>query len=289
MKMIPAFYFDHEQLQQVAVQYHPSFVNSQPFRHAVIDNFLPDDIAGQLAAEFPGPSDIPWERGDEGEMRNNVRNLHKLGHSNEKDFGPLTRHVMLQFYSSTFLKFLGTLTGQYGLVMDPHYRGGGLHSTGRGGKLMVHADKSRHPNKKLDQIINLIYFLNPDWQEEWGGHLELWNRDLTECKHRILPSFNRMVIFQSGTNSFHGHPQPLNCPENRRRNSFALYYYMIDRPRNPDYEGFRGYVDWVPTTEEEKSLPLTETRPQLFRFEKKDKEATAEVDKGSDKNETDSD
>lgn len=266
--MIPAFYFEHEHLQKLAEQYREDFVNAQPFRSVVIDNFLPDEIAMELVREFPGPNDIPWERGDEGAMRNNVRNLHKLGHSQEKDFGPLTRHVMLQFYSSTFLKFIGTLTGQYGLVMDPNYRGGGLHSTGPGGKLMVHADKSRHPNKRLDQIINLIYFLNPDWQEEWGGHLELWNKDLTECKRRILPVFNRMVIFQSGTNTFHGHPHPLACPENRRRNSFALYYYMIDRPVSQDYEGFRGYVDWVPVTEEEKVLPLEETRPQLFRFEK---------------------
>jgi len=269
MEMIPAFYFDHDALQKLAEQYRNDFVDAQPFRSVVIDNFLPVDIARQLVQEFPGPDDIPWERGDEGQMRDNVRNRYKLGHSQEKDFGPLTRHVMLQFYSSTFLKFIGTLTGQYGLVMDPNYRGGGLHSTGRGGKLMVHVDKSRHPNKKLDQIINLIYFLNPDWQEEWGGHLELWNQNLSECKRRILPVFNRMVIFQSGTNSFHGHPQPLNCPEDRRRNSFALYYYMIDRPRNQDYEGFRNYVDWVPTTEEEKSLPLEETRPQLFRFDKK--------------------
>jgi Rps23 Pro-64 3,4-dihydroxylase Tpa1-like proline 4-hydroxylase len=272
MENIPAYYFNHDELQALAEKHHDDFVNAQPFRNVVIDNFLPDDIAMQLVEEFPGPNDIQWDRGDAGDMRDNVRNRYKLGHSNEEDFGPLTRHIMLQFYSSTFIKFLGTLTGQYGLVMDPHYRGGGLHSTGRGGKLMVHTDKSRHPNKKLDQIFNIIYFLNPDWKEEYGGHLELWNRDLTECKRRILPVFNRMVLFQSGTSSFHGHPVPLTCPEDRRRNSWALYYYMIDRPRSEEYEGFRGFVDWVPTTEEEKALPLEETRPQLFRFEKKKNE-----------------
>jgi len=267
--MIPAFYFDHDHLQSLAKQHHDDFVNAEPFRHVVIDNFLPDEIAMQLVEEFPGPEDIDWERGDSGAMRENVRNFKKLGHSRETDFGPLTRHIMLQFYSSTFIKFLGELTGQWGLIMDPHYRGGGLHSTGRGGKLMVHADKSRHPNKRVDQIFNIIYFLNPDWEEEYGGHLELWNQDLSECKNRILPVFNRMVLFLSGTNSYHGHPQPLNCPEDRRRNSFALYYYMFERPKNEAYEGFRNFVDWVPTTEEEKALPIEETRPQLFRFEKK--------------------
>ncbi len=270
LQTIPAYYFDHDELQALAEQYHEEFVHAEPFRNVVIDNFLPDDIAMQLVEEFPDPDDIAWDRGDTGAMRNNVRNYAKLGHSNEKDFGPLTRHIMLQFYSATFIKFLGTLTGQYGLIMDPHYRGGGLHSTGVGGKLMVHADKSRHPNKKVDQMFNLIYFLNPDWKEEYGGHLELWNQDLTECKRRVLPVFNRLIIFMSGTNSYHGHPQPLTCPPDRRRNSFALYYYLLERPQNKDYEGFRNFVDWVPTTEEEKALPLEETRPQLFRFEKKD-------------------
>jgi Rps23 Pro-64 3,4-dihydroxylase Tpa1-like proline 4-hydroxylase len=269
MKMIPAFYFDHDHLQQLAEKHHEEFLNAQPFRHVVIDNLIPDDMARLLVEEFPEPDAIEWERGTEGAMRSNVRNFQKLGHSNETDFGPFTRHLILQFYSQTFIRFLGALTGQWGLIMDPQYRGGGLHSTGPGGKLMVHADKSRHPNKKVDQILNLLFYLNPDWKEEYGGHLELWDKDLKECKQRILPVMNRLVLFKSGTNSFHGHPQPLACPEGRRRNSIAIYYYLFERPRDESYEGFRNYVDWVPTTEEERALPLEETRPQLFRFEKK--------------------
>jgi Rps23 Pro-64 3,4-dihydroxylase Tpa1-like proline 4-hydroxylase len=266
MKMIPAFYFDYEHMQALAREHEASFKNATPFRHVAIDNFLPVEIAEALAAEFPGPDDIEWDRGKD---RDNPQTSNKLGHSREKDFPPLTRHVMLQFYSATFLDFLATLTGQTGLVSDPQFRGCGLHSTGRGGKLMIHADKSRHPNRRLDQIFNIIYFLNPGWQEDWGGHLELWDKDLQSCQKRILPAFNRAVIFLTGTNTWHGHPQPMTCPPDRRRNSLAAYYYLFDRPKNQFFEGWRNFVDWRATTPEEKSLPLEKAEPQRFRFDKK--------------------
>ena len=183
MKMIPAFYLNHDRMQALAQQHAESFKNAKPFRHTYIDNFLPDDIANMLADEFPGPGDIPWERGGD---RATLQTMHKLGHSNEEQFAPLTRHVMHEFNSSTFIRFLTTLTGQAGLIVDPHFRASGLNSTGRGGKLMIHADKSRHPNKKVYQIFNMIYFLNRDWKEEWGGHLELCQ--FSTALHFFLPA-----------------------------------------------------------------------------------------------------
>ncbi len=268
-EQIPAWYFDGEHLAALARQHAETFQQAMPYEHVVIDDFLPAEIAQRLVDEFPDPQDIEWDRGDQGDMRENIRNRYKLGHSNEEAFGPFTRHLILQFYSATFLDFLGQLSGIADFVIDPHYRGGGLHSTGCGGKLMVHADKSRHPNKKIDQVLNLIYFLNPDWQEDYGGHLEIWDEAFEHCAERILPALNRAVFFKSGTNTYHGHPQPLTCPPDRRRNSIAIYYYMIDRPRSEHFSGYKGFVDWVPTTVEERALPLEETRPQLFRFNKK--------------------
>lgn len=266
MKMIPAFYLDHDRMQALALQHAESFKHAKPFRHCYIDNFLPNEIAHLLADEYPSPTDIQWERGGD---RTTLQTMHKLGHSNEQQFPPFIRHVMHEFNSSTFIRFMTTLTGQAGLIVDPHYRGCGLHSTGRGGKLMIHADKSRHPNKKVDQIFNMIYFLNRDWQEDWGGHLELWDTGLTQCEARIAPVFNRAAFFLTGTNTYHGHPHPLECPEDRRRNSLAVYYYVIERPRSENYEGWRNFVDWMPTTEDEKTHPSRESQPQLFRFEGK--------------------
>jgi len=84
-----------------------------------------------------------------------------------------------------------------------------------------------------------------------GGHLELWNKHLTRCEKKILPIFNRCVIFDTGPYSFHGHPHVLNCPSDRRRNSLAVYYYILDRPMDENYTGLKKRVQWQPTTQDD--------------------------------------
>jgi len=170
----------------------------------------------------------------------------KMGISNELAVGPVTRNFMLQLNSMAFLLFVEMLTGNKGLVGDPSFRGGGLHSTGRGGRLLVHADVERHPlGQPFCQIVNVITFLNRDWPESYGGHLELWSRDGAQPVISIPPVFNRTVIFESGTNTFHGHPQPLTCPPERHRLSLASYFYRIDRPVDASYTGFQRRVTWI--------------------------------------------
>jgi hypothetical protein len=112
---------------------------------------------------------------------------------------------------------------------------------------MIHADASRHPNPKLHQILNVIYYITPDWQEGWGGHLELWNEDASECMKRVMPEFNSMLIFFTGSNAYHGHPHPLSTPSGIRRNSLAVYYYTTDRSVDESYKGYKNYVEWVRT------------------------------------------
>src|SRR5690606_8233616 len=73
---------------------------------------------------------------------------------------------------------------------------------------------------------------NKDWKDEYGGHLELWDRDMKNCCHRILPLFGRVVVFNTTDYAYHGHPDPLACPEGMSRKSIALYYYSSSRPRD---------------------------------------------------------
>jgi hypothetical protein len=79
-------------------------------------------------------------------------------------------------------------------------------------------------------------YLNRDWQEEFGGHLELWDRSMEQSVVRVLPVFNRCVVFSTTDWSYHGHPEPLNCPETTSRKSLALYYYSNGRPTDEQSE-----------------------------------------------------
>ena len=137
---------------------------------------------------------------------------------------------ILSFMNSPeFLSFLQELTGIDDLIADPDFNGGGIHLIPRGGKLGIHIDFSRalFDNNKYRRA-NCLLYLNDGWQREWEGALELWNKKPSEggsCVKKVFPFFNRLVIFGTSKNSWHGHPTPLNCPEGEYRKSLATYYY----------------------------------------------------------------
>ena len=100
----------------------------------------------------------------------------------------------------------------------------------RGGRLGVHADFNIHKKLGLDRRLNLLLYLNYNWQPEWGGELELWDKDVQSKVKGYLPVANRVVVFSTTDIAFHGHPDPLNCPKGMYRRSIALYYYTKGRP-----------------------------------------------------------
>lgn len=199
------------------------YKKAEPFNHIVIDDFFKDDIAKELASSFPLFSGDFWY-----EYNNPIEK--KLACDDVRKFPPIFAKVIHALNSETFTKKLENLTGIEDLSSDPYLHGGGLHCSKQGGKLDIHLDYSIHPKLQLERRINLIIYLTPDWQEEWGGFFEMWNGDVTKCEERVMPKFNRAVIFNTDDKSFHGHPDPLTCPEDKSRNSIALYY--LTNPRD---------------------------------------------------------
>ncbi|GBF81427.1 2OG-Fe(II) oxygenase [Aphanothece sacrum] len=223
MKTQLKFCLDADYLDNLAVQCHEQYVEANPFPHIVIDNFLPEYVLEQILDEFPQPRSIDWQRFDGTGSK-------KLASTSELQMGEFTRFFLYQLNSSIFINFLEKLTGIEGIIPDPHFQGGGLHQIERGGFLKMHVDFNRDRIMKVDRRLNLLIYLNKDWQEEYGGHFEMWNKDMTICVKKILPIFNRCVVFSTSDFSYHGHPDPLNCPEGLTRKSLALYYYSNGRP-----------------------------------------------------------
>ena len=222
-KTIEAFFFDLDYLSDIVTRYSAGYNAAKPFPHVVIDDFLPEAVVERILDEFPSPDADDWFRFQLGTER-------KLQTTAELGIGPFTRQVLNQFNSSAVIEFLEALTSVEHLVPDPHYAGGGLHQIERGGFLKVHADFNHHPRLDLERRLNLLLYLNRDWSDEWGGHLELWDTSMTAMVERIAPIFNRCVVFSTTSFSYHGHPDPLKCPEGVTRKSMALYYYTKDRP-----------------------------------------------------------
>jgi Rps23 Pro-64 3,4-dihydroxylase Tpa1-like proline 4-hydroxylase len=215
------FHFEREHLASLAESRREAYAAAQPFPHVVIDDFLPDEVLDDVLAEFPSPQQADWFAFDSPTER-------KLATKDDSTMGEATRHLLAELNSAPVIDFLERMTGIEGLVPDPHFTGGGLHQIERGGHLKVHADFNRHPRTGLERRLNLLIYLNRDWKEEYGGALELWSRDMSTSEAQIMPLFNRCVVFSTTSTSFHGHPEPLTCPEGETRKSMALYYYSRD-------------------------------------------------------------
>lgn len=223
---IDAFYFNPEYLAQLADQYRAAWRNAAPCPHIVIDNFLPEWVLDRLNSEFPSAK----EGGHDFYQSPNESRKGKSAITRVAQLGPFTRQLLGEFNASLFVEFLEDLTGIEHLVPDPHLLGGGTHETERGGFLKIHADFNWEPRLRLDRRLNLILYLNRDWKDEYGGHLEFWEKDMSRCTAKYAPIFNRAVLFYVADDSNHGHPEPLTCPDDRSRRSVALFYYSNGRP-----------------------------------------------------------
>lgn len=217
------FILDQDRLLQLSAEHRDAYAAADPFPHVVIDNFLPAETLRAVAESFPKRGEVDWHVHDNPSQK-------KLAFDDERRIEAGALWLLYQLNSARFMEFLERLTGIEGLIPDPYFIGGGLHQIERGGFLKIHADFNRHPRFNLDRRLNLLLFLNENWKEEYGGHLELWDAGVTRCVRRILPTFNRCVIFNTTDTSFHGHPEPLTCPPGRTRKSLALYYYSNGRP-----------------------------------------------------------
>ena len=196
---------------------------AEPFPHVVIDNLLPEGPLLQALEFFPTAKELRWIDFDAVHER-------KLAFPDVERLPAPLREVLYFLNSAVLLRFLEALTGIGGLIPDPYYTGGGLHQIEPGGFLGVHADFNKYERLALDRRLNLLLYLNRDWKEEYGGHLELWDRSMSRCVQKILPVFNRCVVFSTTDKAYHGHPTPLSCPPGRSRKSLATYYYTNGRP-----------------------------------------------------------
>ncbi len=195
------------------------YQGAEGFPHIMIDNFLNAETAEAALKNFPAVGDSTW-----------INYLHynekKYGLNKREALPPTLLALIDKLNSPEFIAYLSEITGIKNLIADPMLEGGGLHQIPPGGFLNLHADFTAHPHHRFwRRRINLLIYLNKNWLEEYGGNLELWTRDMKRMFRKIPPLFNRCVIFNTDKDTFHGHPDPLKCPEDMTRKSIALYYF----------------------------------------------------------------
>lgn len=202
-----------------------TYVAAEPFPHTSVDGLFDPDFLRSILAEWPEEGKTELEAHNDGRY---VRRKHNT--TWQTRFGPNTQRFFAEMASPRMLMALERMTGIPGLMPDPYLFGGGLHFTQAGGKLAIHADYNLHPKLRVDRRLNLLVYLNEGWTEANQGWLELWDREMKGCVRRILPVFNRTVVFNTTSFSFHGQPEPIVGPPDLFRRSIALYYFTNGRP-----------------------------------------------------------
>jgi hypothetical protein len=235
-----------EGTRTLGTELHEAYVAATPFPHVVIDEFLPTEVAELCLREFPTAGingSVTYDRAQE----------RLKSQYNPDELSPAVRTLFYTFNSRPFIRLVENITGIKGLIPDPYYLGAGFHELSQGGYLAMHADFNHHKVMNLERRLNLLIYLNKDWQPEFGGQLELWDDDMKNCVKSIVPLYNRCVIFSTTSRSWHGNPNPVNHPAGTTRKSIALYYYTATwsdekREHTTQFKTRRGTqdkVDWT--------------------------------------------
>lgn len=208
-------------------EFKQKFVTTEPFPHFCIDNFLDETFANEIYESFP-----TFQEAEKiGKGYTNVNEKRKIQITDSTKFAPAIKKLNNLLASEEFLNMWSDLTGVPNLISDLQLKGGGIHETNSGGHLDVHVDFNYIEETKLHRRLNILIYFNKDWQQDYGGYLDIWDSEVKKCYGSFEPKFNRACGFLTSEISFHG-VTPLTCPSNIMRKSFATYFYTKEAPEN---------------------------------------------------------
>lgn len=213
------------------------------FPHFCIDDFLDPAFALEVNDAFP-----TYDTSETlGRSFHAVNEYRKTQVTDASRFpAPILRLYEL-LCSDEFVARMSYISGIPDLLADPALAGGGMHQTREGGRLDVHVDFNFNHDTGLHRRLNLLVYFNPDWRDEYGGELDLWDADVKHCVGRFAPRFNRAAGFATGPSSWHG-VTPVHCPPAMARKSFACYYYTSEAP--PGWDGNKHSTIFRPRPDE---------------------------------------
>jgi hypothetical protein len=196
-----------------------------PIDHLIIDNFLPKKLAKKLSLEFGDYNSSHWHCYSNKIEEKKTCNQWNLFNINTYTY--FSSVLSNQVDKAISKKFRINVISDYGL------HGGGQHIHGKLGNLNPHLDYSLHPKINLERRINVIYYLTDRYHSKDGGHLGFWDNKNSKqpgnLKKEYEPRFNRLILFNTSQNSWHGLSRLYNPAKNKYRKSLATYYLSIPR------------------------------------------------------------
>ena len=206
---------------EAAKALHEEFKNAKPYKYLVLENFLNDAVATDLFSNFPAIENLNVKRKSLNEDKSEDYHFER--------WAPVFSELRQVIASQEFCSWMSTITGIDELTTTNDSLGSGVHQGKNGSYVDVHLDVNMNAKAGLWRRINLLIYLNKNWQPEYGGDLEIWDKQMTKCWNKVSPMFNRAVVFLTDDNSPHGYSK-INIPEGESRKSFYTYYYTVPEP-----------------------------------------------------------
>lgn len=158
-----------------------------------INDLLPARIAMRIANAFPPSSEM--------RLMKSFREQKYTSKALDK-YDPLIADITFAFQDKRVIEAIAELTGIRDALGDPHLYAGGISAMERGHFLNPHIDNSHDGEQTNYRVLNLLYYITPEWRAENGGNLELWDESVTRPVE--IPSlFNRLVLMATNDKSWH--------------------------------------------------------------------------------------
>ncbi|MEO9061552.1 MAG: 2OG-Fe(II) oxygenase [Nitrosospira sp.] len=181
-------------LQEALVQAREQWHRSGIVSHCYIDNVLPLAVAMQIRQAFPSGSSM--------KVRSSLRELKYIGTQMDQ-YDPILEEALYAFQDPRVVDLVGQITGLKELLPDDLLYAGGISVMTRGHFLNPHLDNSHDKNRELYRVLNVLYYVSPDWSLKKGGNLEVWPEGVAGKQQTIESRFNRLAIMVTNKHSWH--------------------------------------------------------------------------------------
>ncbi len=168
--------------------------NSGVVSHCYVDDVLPYEVAMRIRKAYPA--------GESMRIRRSLREL-KFVAAQMDAYDPILEEALYAFQDPRVVDLVGRITGLRALLPDDMLYAGGISMMSRGHFLNPHLDNSHDKNRELYRVLNLLYYVSPDWSLANGGNLELWPQGVEGKQVTVESKFNRLAIMITNRHSWH--------------------------------------------------------------------------------------
>lgn len=198
----------------------------------MVDDLLPAEAARSMYQAFPPADTLVLKR--------TLGQLKYVGYQMNA-YHPLLEEIIYAFQDARVVRAISAITGIGQLLPDEHLYAGGISLMTEGHFLNPHLDNSHDLARNNYRVLNLLYYVTPDWRDEYGGHLELWDQGPGKQARTMHSRFNRLVVMQTDERSWHSVTKVVHAG----RRCCVSNYYFSPRPAGEDASyhvtSFRGW------------------------------------------------